>query len=376
MARSKKNIIFTVVRNGCLVGDVLLARYFERPPRFLPVIVLFVTGQCNLRCRMCGVCDLEFGHEPNQELTTEQWKEVIYCAAKKLGTSLAAISGGEPLLREDLYELIRFATDCGISIHLCTNAVLLNRDNILRLKDSGVHTVAISLESPNASTHDYLRGDNTFPIVTEAIRELRSLAPEVRIGINYLITRRNYKNMRNMVAFAESLGVQQIKFAPIHTNLLHRNKIRETYDDLLFETEDLDDLRHELRLLKEACKQSHLITTTDAFFNGIDRLYSNPLSFRCFAGYAICAISPTGNVAPCCDKDSYFNVKENSLDCIWRDPEFHKLRKQVHTCTSKCWDTTYTELSLILRPSHLLLNFIRNLRDIKFYFGHNLKSNK
>jgi MoaA/NifB/PqqE/SkfB family radical SAM enzyme len=88
----------------------------------------------------------------------------------------------------------------------------------------------------------------------------------------------------------------------------------------------------------------------------------------CYAGYSVCAIDPTGNVAPCCDKDSHFNVKQKRLAEIWRDPEFYRLRNLVHHCNVPCWDATYTEMSLMLQPRSLLLNVFNLLKDVKFYF--------
>jgi MoaA/NifB/PqqE/SkfB family radical SAM enzyme len=357
-----------LLRRAWYTTDVIISRYLGISPRYMPVMVMFVTGLCNLRCRMCGVCDLERGHVPQEELTTAQWKSVIKSSTGMLGTSLAAISGGEPLLRPDLFEIISYATECGMAIHLCTNAVLLNKDNIISLRDSGVSTVSISLESPDSKIHDYLRGDNTFPMAVKSIRNLHEFAPDVNIGINYLVTRLNYKRMTEMVPFVKSLGVNQIKFAPIHTNLLHRRKALEEYSDLLFREKDIEDLKNEVHALKILCKKNKMITNSNAFLDGISTFYSSPKPWKCYAGYAICAVSPTGSVAPCCDKDSHFNVKDRPLDEIWNDREFHNLRQQIHTCNVPCWDTTYTELSLFLRPLSLLGNVVRNIRDINFYY--------
>lgn len=358
-----------LIQNAWRITNVIASRRLGLVPKYLPVMVLFLTGRCNLRCRTCGVCDLECGHGQEDELTTAQWKAVIDAAALELGTTLAAVSGGEPLLRQDIYDIIRHATDRGISIHLCTNATLLDAAAAKQLNDAGVATVSVSLESPDPETHDYLRGADTYPAVVNAVRMLREHAPRVRVGINYLITRHNYKNMHAMVDFAESLGAHQIKFAPIHTNLLHRLKPLTQYEELLFREADIEDLEQEVRRARQRSRQSKLHATSDAFFAGISSLYTTPKRFRCHAGYAICAISPTGNVAPCCGKDSSFNVKRQSLASIWRDPDFHQLRKQVHTCADPCWDTTYTELSLLLRPVSLARNLFHYLRNMRFYFG-------
>lgn len=357
------------LRNLWRTFTILVNRKLKCPPKYLPILLMFVTSDCNLRCRMCGVCDLERDRDESGELTTEQWKAVISDAATKLGTTLAVVSGGEPLLREDVFEIIRYATDCGISIHLCTNALLLSEEKILKLKNSGVKTVSFSVEGPEASTHESIRGPDSFPMVVNAIKQFRKIAPEVRIGINFVITRINYKNMVSMVEFAHGLGVQQLKFAPIHTNLLHRRKNKDEYEDLLFKEEDISLLEQEVQRLKKVLKgYPNLITTCDEFFDGISSLYKMPKRIPCYAGYAICAISPMGFVSPCSDMDSEFNVNSMSIDKIWLSPEFHKLRQCVDACSSACWDTAYTELSLWLRPSSMIKHLWRNLRDVRFYF--------
>lgn len=362
-----------ILNNIWRTGNVMLNRYLGTCPRYCPVMVLFITGRCNLRCRMCGVCDLEHGYRDEDELTTEQWKNLIYDAVTSLGTTLAVISGGEVLLRKDLFDIIRYAANQGVSIHLCTNAILLDEEKILQLRDSGVSTVSISIEGPQAEIHEYIRGSNTFAPVVSAIQKMRKIAPQIHIGINYVITKYNFIYMTDMLHFAEKLGVHQIKFAPIHTNLLHKDKDFSDCSDLLFQEEDIPALEREVQRVREACRKSTLNTTSDAFFEGITQLPHTSRSIRCYAGYAICSVGPSGYVTPCSEFDSPFNVKERSIVDIWRDPAFHVLRKKVDDCSSACWDTTHTELSLWLRPATMIMSFTRILRDIKFYFGNRKK---
>ncbi len=358
-----------LLRNAWRTGNVLISRTLGLSPRYCPVMLLFLTGRCNLKCRFCGVCDLEHGYTDEEELSTDQWKDVIRTASEKMGTMLAVVSGGEALLREDVFEIIRYAEERGISIHLCTNALLLSEDKMARLRDSGVSTVSFSLDGPEAAVHDYIRGAGNFDKAVVVIKKFRAVAPDVNIGINFVITNHNFRHMTEMVHFAESLKVRQIKFAPIHTNLLHQNKNFAECEDLLFKREDLPALEREVRRVRDACRTSAVITTSDAFFDGITKLYDQPRHIRCQAGYAICAVSPSGYVSPCSDIHSQFNVKEQSIEDIWRDPGFQLLRRQVCSCNAACWDTAYTELSLWLRPSRLALSLVRNLRDIRFYFG-------
>jgi len=316
---------------------------------------------------MCGVCE----HEPmneGPELSIDEWKAVLRSGAK-LGVTIVSMSGGEPLLRDDVFEFIRYTRELGMALHMCSNGVLLDRENVLRLRDSGINTISISVESPVREIHETLRGRGTFDPAIESIRLLRELAPQVRIGINYLITTVNYKNMAAMIPFAESLGVHQIKFAPIHTNLLHKRKRLESYRDLIFTGEAIDDLDREVRELMKAAAHSRIQSTAPMFLSGIAQLYTKPRRFKCYAGYAACAVTPSGIVVPCCDMEGAISVRDKPLDEIWRSEEFKQLRRQVSHCNSSCWDTTNAELSLRLRPASLIGDLLETWRDIGFYFG-------
>ncbi len=356
-----------LAKKGYQVAHVVLSRALHRPPRYLPVVLLFITFRCNLRCKMCGVCEHILSGEKAQELSTEEWKTVVDSAAL-LGTMIISISGGEPLLRPDLFEIIRYIRNKDIAVHLCTNGVLLDARRVAGLRESGVNTVSVSIENFDREVHEALRGPNTFEPAVEGIRRLRRDAPEIRVGINCVFTTRNFRNMAAMIPFAEELDVHQVKFAPIHTNLLHKRKHIEQYSDLIFREEDLAELDQEMEAVKQAAVRTKVQTTSSMFLSGASSLYRQPRRFTCYAGYATCAINPDGNAAPCCDMDGHVSVRETPLHILWRSPEFQRLRKQVHRCNSACWDTTNTELSLRLRADALLGEIKQTWRDIGFYF--------
>lgn len=358
----------TLLQKSSAASDIILSRYLHRPPHCLPILLMFVTERCPLRCKMCGVCYQDPSSQNVAELTTDEWKGVIRSAAS-LSCSLLSISGGEPLLRPDLYSLIRFATDLGISVHLCSNAILLNEERAEALRDSGLKSISISVDSPTPELHELLRGPDTFERTVNGIRLLRRIAPSIRIGINCLVSAVNFQIMADMVPFAESLGVQQLKFAPIHTHLLHRRKSIEQYEGLLLEQKDMPALVAEIERFQCAAAKSRLLRTSDVFLARMARLTETYKRFRCYAGYVVCAVSPTGKVAPCVDMDGVFSVRDMPLEAIWRSPEFNVLRTRVHQCERKCWETTYTDISLRLSVGSLLRNAVATFRDVDFYHG-------
>ncbi|HEO72626.1 MAG TPA: radical SAM protein [Candidatus Hydrogenedentes bacterium] len=358
-----------LARNARSMVNVLISRHIERAPAFMPILLMFITYRCNLQCRMCGVCERAAPGPPQKEITLEECKAVLD-SAERLRTTLMLVSGGEALVRpEVVFEMIRYGAERGIATHLCTNGILLTEETVQQLRASGVKTVSVSLDSDEKAIHDSLRGPGVYEAAVAGISHLRTLAPEVQVGINYTLSSVNFRNMDRFVRFAESLGVHQLKFAPIHTNLLHKNKDIEHFGDLLFRAEQLPDLEREVKRLIDALRRSRLTTSSPDFLSQIPALYRGAPRFRCYAGYAACTINPYGIATPCTDMDGTLSVRERSLDEIWRSEEYHALRRQVAHCKCSCWDALYSELSLKLRPLALLKNGLRIWRELGFYFG-------
>jgi len=346
-------------------ADVWRARLMNGTPRHLPILVLMVTDKCNLRCTMCGACDYTPGD--HHMLSTEEWKAVIASAAT-LGTRVVSLTGGEALLRKDLFDIIACARSHGMAVHLNTNGLLLSAKNVTKLRDLGVESVSISLESPEPEIHEAIRGKGTFERTVEGLRRLREGAPEIRAGLNCVVNKHNVKGIHALVDFGAAAGVHQVKFAPIHSNLQHKDKPLDEYGDMVFTEADLPALEEEVHAIENALKHTTVQSTSRHFFAGFTQLYRPPASnFHCYAGYAICVIDAQGNVAACFDKESNHNVRQNPLDVIWRSPAFHQHRQLVRHCDAACWDTTNAELSLRLSLKGLLSAPRQTLRDIHFY---------
>lgn len=113
-----------------------------------------LTAACDLRCPHCY---LDAGNKADGELSTEEAKTLIDSLAR-MGTEMLIMTGGEPLLRKDLLELIRYATDASIRVVLGTNGVLLDPDKARELREAGLMGVGISVDSTRPEKHDAFRG--------------------------------------------------------------------------------------------------------------------------------------------------------------------------------------------------------------------------
>lgn len=116
-----------------------------------------ITYNCQCQCKHCSVADYLNKGKASEELTTEQCKEILI-DIRNIGIPKVDFFGGEPLLRKDIVELSKFASDLGLFVSITTNAFAITREMIKELKESKVSYISISLDSVDSKIHDELRG--------------------------------------------------------------------------------------------------------------------------------------------------------------------------------------------------------------------------
>lgn len=342
-----------------------MCRRLGLAPNSIPFLFLWVTNRCNSHCQMCD--QWKTNHETySKELSTEEWFSVVDSAAK-MNTMVIAITGGEPLLRPDIFQIIGYVNKHKIDCHLCTNGSLLNETNVEKLRYSPPTSVSISLDGNKAEIHNELRGFDCFDKTVKGIKLLKRHIPKIKIGINYLVCKKNFMNMAEMVPFAESLGADKLNVQLIHTNLQHKYKPLKSFDGLLFTKEDIPYLKLEITKFIRAISKTNLKTLSKTYINGISNILNkNYNKFPCYTGYVSCVIDPFGMISPCEDIDGVESIRDRSLEDIWKSSSFQELRNKVHNCYN-CWDTTHTELNIRCSIKGLVQEFGEIIKDINYY---------
>ncbi len=358
--------LYSQAKNFFYFFELKECRRRHSVPRSILFPVVWITGRCNLKCKMCD----QWKTDPAlslKELSTQEWFKFID-SASRMHAAVIVITGGEALLREDIFDIIKYIRSKKIACHVCSNGTLLNKAVVDKLRDSRLNSISVSLDSCSAEIHNQMRGADCFNRAVEGIRLLKHYAPEIKVGINCVITKLNFKGLQQLIPFAERLGVDQIKFDIIHTNLSHRQKPLATFTGLNFDENDMESLRPELINLKRAISRTKLLTNSDIFFEGMLGLSENRCSgLPCYAGYISCAIDEYGWVAPCDDFDGAENLKDQPLEKIWSSSSFQKLRQAVKDCESKCWDTSHAELNIRCSKLGFIKKIYQIYKEIRFY---------
>ena len=171
-----------------------------------PVIFWNITARCNLACTHCYLRSGP-GRQREDELTTDEAIALIDDLVTA-DVPLLLFSGGEPLMREDFWDLIEHTRKCGLPAALSTNGTLITPRVAQRLRDTGIGYAGISLDGATAATHDaFRRAPGSFDRSVQALRNC--IDAGLRCGVRFTVTKKNHSELGDLIALARILGVHR-----------------------------------------------------------------------------------------------------------------------------------------------------------------------
>ncbi len=174
----------------------------------LQTVIFEITQSCNHECRHCYNVWEGPQSYPEGELDTEDTKRLLDRIFDETGARHLTLSGGEPLLRDDVFDLMAHAADRHVNINLLTNGSLLDEATAKRCVDAGVSLVEIPLLSDEADMHNYLTGSSSFQKVVEAFPNCRLAGANV-VAV-FVVTKLNAGHLRGVIEMAFALGSQAV----------------------------------------------------------------------------------------------------------------------------------------------------------------------
>ena len=309
------------------------------------LVALNLTRRCNLRCEHCYLDAGTRAEGGTDELTTAEVKDVIDRIAALSSGCMVVMTGGEPLLRPDIEDLVAHAADAGLMVVLGTNGLGLTPDRIDRLQKAGLAGAGISLDSLDPAFHDDFRGSaGAWGKTMAALDACRDAG--LVFQLHYSVTDDNAHEFESMVDFAKSAGALALNvFFLVCTGRGEKvtNISAATYEDVLRRvTRAAHD---EPQLMIRAKCAPHFkrmawqldpdwpITAAHGYEAG-----------GCLAGSRYCRVTPTGGVTACpYIEDEAGSIRQQSFAQIWRDaPQFQALR--APKLTGRCGACEFSKL--------------------------------
>lgn len=312
----------------------------------LRIVAWEVTRSCNLNCVHCRASS-RFGPYL-QELDTIDAKKVLD-QIREVGQPIIILTGGEPLLREDIFTLADYGTKKGLRIVMGTNGTLITPDITKKIRDSGIKRVSISLDGSTRESHDAFRQvDGAFDRAIEGIAYLKERGVEFQI--NTTITKSNLFELEDILKLVVRLGaIAHHIFLLVPTgraqDMVNQELNANEYEDTLhwfYRQHDKTTIQ-----LKATCApQYYRIMRQEAHRKGkrvSEETYGlDAVTRGCLAGISYCFISHEGIIQPCGYLEvNSGNLRESTFSDIWMNSSVLSELRDFSQYKGKCGQCEY-----------------------------------
>ena len=223
----------------------------ETQPPFLASYA--ITQACNLKCKHCYSDAKE--NPSSDELSTEEAKSLLDELAK-LGIKMLILDGGEPLCREDFFDLAHYASTKGLRVVVGSNGTLINEEAAMKMRKAGVQAVAISIDGASAESHDKFRGEEgAFKKAMKGVEACKKAG--LPFQFNTVIRRHIIKEIPDILKMAVDCGASAVEFF----DLVKVKRVKEQCPD---EPLTVDERRNIMEWLAELQREYPLIIRVPA----------------------------------------------------------------------------------------------------------------
>lgn len=310
-------------------------------PGTLRLVAWETTRNCNLscvHCRAAATCGPYTG-----ELDTKASFRLLDQIAE-LGRPIVILTGGEPLLREDIFDIASYGTKLGLRMVMAPNGTLITEKTAKLMADSGIQRISVSLDGASAESHDTFRGvAGAFDGAISGIETAK--AAGIEFQVNTTITKLNRDEIPKILSLAENLGAVALHiFLLVPTGrgkyIIEQSITARQYEDTLnwfYDQKDKTNLQlkatcapHYYRILRQRAKAEGKSVTVQT--HGLDAVTRG-----CLGGTSFCFVSHRGIVQPCGFLDvNCGDVTETSFAEIWRNSEVFESLRDFDRLKGKC----------------------------------------
>jgi pyrroloquinoline quinone biosynthesis protein E len=281
-------------------------------------LIAEVTHRCPLHCVYCSN-PLELA-ATQSELSTAEWTSVFQQSGQ-LGMLHAHFTGGEPLARADLVELVAAARAAGLYTNLITSGLGLNEDRLQKLVDAGLDHIQISFQDSREAAANWIAGAKAHAHKIELAHAIRR--HKIAFTVNLVVHRQNLDHLEEMIAFIEQLQPERIEIA--HT---------QYYGWALANRSALMPTRRQLETAVAIVADTEQRLAGRIRIDSVVPDYYAKYPKACMGGWGrrLVLINPAGKVLPCHAAEvlpgmSFENVREKTLEWIWQESSsFRKFR--------------------------------------------------
>jgi len=307
----------------------------------LRLVAWETTRRCNLACKHCRAVAED--HPYDNELDTKASFKLLE-QIREVGKPIIILTGGEPLLRHDIFDIAAFGTKLGLRMVMAPNGTLITTETAGKMKESGIKRISISLDGSSPETHDAFRGiQHAYEKSIQGIKIAKDAGIEFQI--NTTITKSNLSEIPKILKLAEDLGaVAHHIFLLVPTGrgkyILDGEINAQEYEETLnwfYDQREKVKLQlkatcapHYYRILRQRSKKDGKKVTFET--HGLDAVTRG-----CLAGTGFCFISHVGRVQTCGFLDiECGNITRQAFKDVWENSHVFNQLRNLDNLESKC----------------------------------------
>ena len=306
-------------------------------------VSLEITDRCNLKCPTCSKWKTSV--DPERELNTEEWKNILDKLQGKIIGNRITFSGGEPFLRSDLFDAIEYAKDKRFHVSVITNGFSLTKDILLRLEKVRLDTLVISLNGINEWTHDNSRG------AQESYARIMNILPilhmfRMKTNLQAILMDTNVDEIVPLAELAKEHRLNGITYQVLADERVHYPFVREHMESVpqnWYKTDRLwirnaEKIANVIQKLIEKKRQDYPILNPKNQLKAMIRYYSCPETVKkmtCLSGSNV-YIDPYGKVHLCYSFEPIGDIRRDGLIKIYTSRKAREIRRKIRHCQDMC----------------------------------------
>lgn len=364
-----KKVINLIARN---IGFYISRKidYPLVPPDTLQMNFL---ARCNLNCKICSIQNFKV-YDKSYELSYETMANLIR-QASRMEVKDILLLGGEPLLREDIFEIVKLIKKCNMTAVIVTNGTLMNEKMLNKIFESGLDNLHLSIDGATEKTFSAIRGEKLLGRIIKNVEMINK--EKEKKGVNSpsmsstcVITNQNLHELLKVTKLTQSLKMEGINFQPFVPDNSDQQKIdysspawvpQNRYDLL---DKAIDDL---IKFKLSSKKNFDFISNTIPHLNMIKKYFRGELKKgdrNCYAGFNRLQITRNGTVYFCVEGKkgggtAMGNIYKDRLDEIWYSKDARIFRKNIKKCNNVCLQfcSYRTDFDKIINGLHKIYYF-------------------
>lgn len=312
----------------------------ERPFAKPHWIYISLSHKCTYRCRMCGVVNILQG----RELPLETVKSVLDEISSWDTDCVVTFTGGEPFLRQDIFEIFKHAAAKGVKAEVVSNGACINKELAQKIINSGITNIAISLDGAKEATHDFVRQKGSFQKALNALKLLTAVKKEYgrgpQISVWTTIMKENVLELYELISLVKGVGVECLVYHPV---IVAQDDMQNTSPAAPFW------LRDEKRL-EELKKQIDRINAYKARYGLVAFLHDPYLWLNYFKGtlsrkdwkcnpFVFINIGPDAQLRSC--GAAFGDAGKAGINACLRTEQAFQARRLMKLCDKPCLQTCW-----------------------------------